>query len=226
MAVTAIVNGATDAPSPRPTKRRGIIGAVLLGAWSLLTLWAGFRLANAWPYVGLMPQWLLLLALPGVVFRAADLAWLRMKGRPVAGWRRVPMRLAAIVAGGWAAVVAWEALDVLSWARFEQAVAPLVTRVSAGPGAMCATGPAAGISPDLAAYLADADAPRAAAELHWNAQRFVLSLPGRSMDIDGSTLYFDSRAGRWKKVHNDTLQRSGEFQALTDGLATCRFPLR
>lgn len=46
------------------------------------------------------------------------------------------------------------------------------------------------------------------------------------MDIDGSSLFYDSRTRQWRKVHNDMLDQSGELKALLKDLEACRFPLR
>jgi len=50
----------------------------------------------------------------------------------------------------------------------------------------------------------------------------VLSFSGSSIDIDGSTIYYDSRAGAWRKFHNDLEEESGAFKKLTEGLADCK----
>lgn len=208
---------------PKPSR---IMSTVLLIAWIALAAWSGTALATSWPYVGSMPQWLLMLAFPGILFRASDLAWLHFRSRRISGWRRVLMRVAAIVAGVVAAGSAWEGLDAISWSRFQRALAPLTATAAKGPEAVCGGGTAPGFDRSVIEYLDAADAPRAPAELYWGDGRFVLALAGRSMDIDGSTLYFDSRVQQWRKVHNDTLQRTGELNAATAGLVSCRFSLR
>ena len=41
------------------------------------------------------------------------------------------------------------------------------------------------------------------------------------MDIDGSTIYYDSGAREWRKFHNDDAGASGVYAGLTQGLAEC-----
>jgi len=174
-------------------KRPFVFSEIWLGVWVALAVWVTYALATAWPYVHLMPQWLLLIAFPGMVFRVFDLVSMRALGHRVKGWRRVLARVAAIVVGAFAAAGAWEGLDAVSMARFERAMVPLVERVQSHSEALCRGDSTAAVDPDLAAYLEAANALRAPAELHYDKQRFVLAIPGRSMDIDGSTMFYDSR---------------------------------
>lgn len=59
------------------------------------------------------------------------------------------------------------------------------------------------------------------ADLDYDKQRFVLAVGGRCMDIDASTAFYDSGTRRWRKVHNDSLNHTGEFAARTPGLVEC-----
>ncbi|MDQ7090591.1 MAG: hypothetical protein Q9M50_08095 [Methylococcales bacterium] len=42
--------------------------------------------------------------------------------------------------------------------------------------------------------------------------RFVLQFLGGSVDVDGSTLFYDSRIAEWQIFHNDDLQRLDAFK--------------
>lgn len=207
-------------------KRPVVVSAIWLGVWVVAAAWAAHALGTAWPYVQLMPQWLMLLALPGVTFRVVDLVAMRALSRRIKGWRRFAVRLAAFVVGVFAAAASWKQLDAISMARFERAMAPLVARLHAEREALCRPDAPGPLDLDLAAYLEAANAPRSPAELHYDKQRFVLTLQGRSMDIDGSSMFYDSRVRRWRKVHNDTLSQTGDLAVLTAGLSVCRFALR
>jgi hypothetical protein len=207
-------------------KQPWIASAVWLVVWLLVAGWTAVILAGAWPYVQFMPQWLLLIAMPGLLFRAFDLLWICAGRRRVLGWRRWLARATALVAGVPAAAASWAALDAISMARFEQAMVPLVDRLHASAQADCPPESGWDLGAGFAAYLDAAWAPNAPVELHRDPQRFVLAVPGRSMDIDGSTMFYDSASRGWRKVHNDVLAQSGELKTLTNGLASCRFRLR
>jgi len=207
-------------------KRPSIVSAAWLLLWIAAAAWTCQLLATSWPYVQLMPQWLLLFAAVGILFRIFDLAWMRWRRERLSGWTRRGARVVTFVAGAFAAGGLWEALDGISMGRFERAFAPLVAQVQAKAAAPCPPAATYAIDPGLAAYLEDAAAPRAPAQLHFDKQRFVLALSGWSMDIDGSTLFYDSRARAWRKVHNDMLAQSGELVNLRKGLESCGIELR
>ena len=208
-------------------KRERVASTVWLSAWILAAGWSAYALAQAWPYVQHPLQIVLLVAVPGALFCTFDLGFMQLLRRRIAGWRRFLARAALLVAGLalWGAIC--DGLDSVSMARFERAFAPLIGELHTRMPKPCP--PAAGyrIAPELAAYLDETGAPRAPAELKRDAQRFVLSMHGGSIDIDGSTLFYDSAARKWHKVHNDMLEQNGELRALTEALAeTCKLALR
>lgn len=205
-------------------KRQRVRSLAFLCAWIALAAWSGYLLATAWPYEMLRPIYGLFVALPGVVFRILDLAHMRFRASRLAGWRRALARVIALPIG--LSVVPLDTLDRVSMARFEQAMAPLIAQVRAGARALCAPGAAFSVSPALRDYLEESDAPRRPADLHHADGRFVLELLGGSADFDGSTVYFDSRTGAWKKFHNDVREKRDAFTALVTGMETCKVGLR
>ena len=203
-----------------------IVSALWLLFWILVSAWACQTLAHAWPYVHLHPQVALLFALPGILFQSANLLHMQWRGQALMRWRRAGARVVAIVCGFILAGHLWEVLDGTSMGRFERALAPWVARMHAEKFALCPPETDYAVGPALLAYLEESNAVRAPAELHFGPARFVLVLGGRSMDIDGSSLFYDSATRRWKKVHNDQLQQTAELQNLTRDLTVCKIPLR
>lgn len=195
-----------------------------LCAWIALAAWSGYLLATAWPYELLRPVYGLFIALPGVVFRVIDLAFMRFRARRLTGWLRALARVIALPVGLLA--VPLDALDRISMARFERAMAPLIARVQAAAKAPCGPGVSFSGNPGLLAYLEESEAPRKPAVLHHAGGRFVLELMGGSADFDGSTVYFDSGTGAWKKFHNDAREKRDAFAALVNGMETCKVELR
>lgn len=207
-------------------KRQRVTGALWLLGWVVVSVWSAYALAQAWPYVGLPPQIALLLAVPGVLFRSFDLAFIQIKGRRISGAQRLLARASTLVAGVALAAAAWGSLDDVSMSRFERAFAPLTGEMHARMPKPCPPAASYAIPAELTAYLEESGAPRAPAELKHDARRFVLTLHGGSIDIDGSTLFYDSATRKWRKAHNDMLEKSGELRALVDGLESCRVALR
>ena len=194
--------------------------------WLAAAAWSGYGLATSWPYVQLMPQWLLLFAVVGILFRSLELRRMRRGSQPLQGRERLRFRVFTLIGGIFIAGALWSALDRVSMGRFERAMAPMVERVNAHAKAPCPPAAAYRAASALAAYMSDAGAPRAVMEVNYDPERFVLVLAGRSMDIDGSAIFYDSRSRAWKKVHNDQLAVSGELENLRKGLQGCRVELK
>lgn len=207
-------------------KRGCVASTVWLSGWIVAAVWSAYAIAQAWPYVQHPLQIVLLVAVPGVLFCSFDLGFMQLLRRRIVGWRQFLARAAMLVAG----LILWGAicdrLDSVSMARFERAFAPLIGELHTRMPKPCPSAAGYRTAPELAAYLDESGAPRAPAELKYDAQRFVLSVHGGSIDIDGSTLFYDSATRKWRKVHNDMLENSGELRALASGLESCRVALR
>ena len=57
--------------------------------------------------------------------------------------------------------------------------------------------------------------------LYYNEHEFLLLYPGGSVDIDGSTVYFHSKNGKWEIIHNDDPRKPGIY-LLGDKLEKCK----
>lgn len=181
-----------------------------LGAWLIATAALAWQLATAWPYEGHWAQLLMLFTLAGVAFRTVQWLHERGGGARLAGRKRLGVRVLAIVVALLAAGAAWQALARLSMARFERAMAPLVAQMHANASSPC---PAPGKYP-----LHPQGLP---GSLAWDTQRFIFWTRGGSMDIDGSTVWYDSTTRRWSKFHNDNRRARGEFERLQAPLREC-----
>ncbi len=218
----ASVQPPSDSPKSLAWPQRR--SAACLLAWASLALWAMHLLATRWPYE-LHPLLLvLIIALPGIVFRAGDLLFMRQRQRRLAGWWRTGARLAALPVGIALALPLFSVLDSMSMARFEREIAAWVSQVPARPPELCPADGGVPIDAALNAYLEQSDALRKAT-LHHGDRRFVIEFAGRSIDIDGSTLYYDSATRQWQRFHNDQREQSDKFAALIEPLAHCRFTL-
>lgn len=203
---------------------------IVSGIW--LVLWAGItaamthELATSWPYENLPSQLVLAISVPGILFRAGDILYMQRFDAQLARWRRAAARVAAFAVGLAAMAFVWQPLDQISMDRFEQAMAPIVLQIHARPSAPCPPDTGYVVDKALADYLAESNPVRRPAELHYDAGRFVFSFMGRSIDIDGSTIYYDSTTRKWQKFHNDLQVRSKEFNALVNNLSVCRVSLQ
>ncbi len=215
----------TSTTTAASLRRPCIVSLAVLVVWSTLALWMAWLLATAWPYELLPPLVGLTIALPGVLFRGGDLACMRFTRKRLVRWWRVLARLLALPAGIVLAFAAIGPLDRISMARFERAIAPLIEQIHGHAKAPCP--PAVVYTKDAAlqGYLDRSRSP-GKADLHHKPGRFVMSVMGGSIDIDGSTIYYDSRSRVWQKFHNDSVDKREAFAALVKDLDNCKITLR
>jgi cation transport ATPase len=199
---------------------RILLSAVLLAAYAMAMAWAFHMQSMEWPHEGSMAYVVFFLLCPGIVFQSFNLAYMLRAGRRLT--RRALTRLVTIPLGLVMAAFLSIWASTLAMSGFEQAYVPFVTQVGANLRDPC---PAAGSyfqAPAVTAYNLQTGRHRERpARLHHDAKRFVLAFQGGSADIDGSTIYYDSGAGAWRKFHNDSSDDREAYAALTAGLAEC-----
>lgn len=199
---------------PRTTR-----SAVLLALYVAITAWVFYEQSTSWPHEG---SWALLAYVflcPGILFQAFNLAYTRLASRALT--RRALTRVVTIPLGlVFAALLGGGASD-LAMHGFEQAYAPFVSQIGANRADPCGPGAKYFSIPAVAAFN-EQTGSRPTAYLHHDGKRFVLGFAGGSIDIDGSTIYYDSGAKRWWRYHNDNLEARAVHQKLTEGLATCK----
>jgi len=194
---------------PQATRSR-----VLIAAYGTIVGWAFYEQSTSWPHEG---SWLLIVyafLCPGIVFQAFSLAYARLRGRALTRLLTIPVGV--VLAAPLAA-----SASALAMRSFEQAYAPFVAQLAADLAGACATGAKHFAMASVAAYNRQAGRERPQAVLKHDGKRFVLSFSDGSIDIDGSTIYYDSGARAWGKFHNDSTDKSAAFGKLTEGLAEC-----
>ena len=200
--------------APRATR-----SFVLLAIYAALTGWLFYVDATSWPHEG---SWVFLgylLFVPGAVFQSTSLVYAKITGRALA--RRALVRVATIPAGVALAASLQMGASSLAMDGFERAYAPFVAQFETGLADACSSGAKYFAIPAVASFN-ERTGSRPTARLHHDGARFVLGFAGGSIDIDGSTLYYDSGAKRWRLYHNDDEEARAAHQQLVSGLAECR----
>lgn len=204
-------------------KRPRIVAAIFLSLSTALALWAMWSLAMDWPYSGHFGLFGLLLALPIVLFQGFRLGYMWRWQKPVRGWRGWVARLLAVVLGF--VLAPFNFLEGRSMARFEQKMAPLVAQVGSKLPMPCPPQATYVLGDELIDYLVQSRRGSGSATLkgvlHYDRERFVFSVFGTSLDIDGSTVYFDSASSVWKKFHNDNRELAQSFEQQTATMSQC-----
>ena len=209
-------------PGSAGLRRSILIAALFWLMWTAASVWLMFLLATAWPYVGHPAQIGLLFVLPGCLFRSAQLLWLWRARRSLPRWPAWAGRLLAVVVGVFIAPWGW--LETRSMAAFEAQMVPVLAELQRQARVPCPAPVSYRQSAELAAYLAAANAGNLLAQASWHVsgQRWVLIVGGRSIDIDGSTLFYDSETGVWKKFHNDRREEQEALAAAIKDWSVCK----
>ena len=195
------------------------VSVALLVAYVAAVAWVYYDQAASWPHEGSWANVVFFFLCPGIVFQAFNLAYLRLKQRRLT--HRALTRVVTIPLGLVFAAALASSTETLAMRDFEEAYAPFAAQVGANLADPCGAAANYFALPSVAAYNRQAERERVSAKLRYDSKRFVLSFAGGSMDIDGSTIYYDSGAKAWSKFHNDGAAKSGAFAKLTEGLAEC-----
>ena len=195
--------------------REGIDTLVLSATLMMLYLvvlglaWQGL---SEWPNAGSYWTLFVILAATGLVFQGMlSTSWLVNRRLPIR--RLVPRLIAFATALG---------LTMLMNAGTDEAA--LNTLRARHHLLLDALSDTAQVCQAYLQYLSGYDGPRfyAPQSLHTSPQGYFLRFQGGSIDIDGSTIVYDSRSDAWRIIHNDSIT---EQDGLTQGQAamtSCR----
>lgn len=186
----------------------GALGALYLaGAVTI-----AYRAQTFWPDAGGFHAIGLLILLCGVLFHALLGAWrLGLKRLPRRRWRWL-VRLLAIALAVPAMRFANPQIQARQVAHFTREAAPLVEAIDGHADRRCEVFPQA----------IEALPPRARhGTLYVEGPRYVIRFPADTMDVDGGTLFFDSRTREWSVFHHDDTARAVRFDRAIEGFTRC-----
>ncbi|UCH40156.1 MAG: hypothetical protein JSU67_00160 [Gammaproteobacteria bacterium] len=104
--------------------------------------------------------------------------------------------------------------------RFERAYQPLVDTLHENKIAICdKPGDAVDIPDSTQTYMRGPET----IWIHFLTSRFIISTRGGSIDIDGSTIYYDSEKQEWNLFHNDNQAKADGFNLLIENSKRCKF---
>jgi hypothetical protein len=198
---------------------KSAVPAILVSVYTGITALIFYQLAGAWPHAGNWRQLFLVLLCPAIASNVLKLIGPTVRSRA----RRILEGLLSIVIGVPVALSLTQFSSSLSLNTFRDNYAPFIGVLRANLPAPCAPAAAVLATPGIAEYNRATYSTRGPqVTLYYDAQRFVASLPGGSIDIDGSTIYYDSRGDEWMRFHNDDRKGRERFNALTENLEHCQ----
>ncbi len=173
----------------------------------------------AWPNVGNKISTFLYLLCPPIIFQSYFLVYSLIKRKlPV---RRILARLLSIILGVFLSAQIMERGSTMAMQRFEQACLPLVEMIQENLPQPC--NPEISYTDHLPSKgESNQWDPGKSYHLYHDEKFFILTFPGGSIDIDGSTIYYFSKQGGWTIFHNDHKEKSNQLQGLLKGMEECQ----
>ena len=179
----------------------------IAGAWYL------YSVDTSRPHVGSLSIVPLIIICPGIIFQLFFLAYSLSKRKFHA--KRIRARLLSIVLGF---ILAYQVVfhaQTVAMQRFEEHYQPLVEIIQANLPHPC--------NPNVA-YTDHKSLNKINKTGHlWHDnEHFILTFPGGSADVDGSTLYYFSKDHAWTIFHNDSPEASKHLEKLLMGMRDCQ----
>jgi hypothetical protein len=187
-----------------------------LYAWQVVSLNLDM---HRWPHVGHINILPILIFGCGLAYQAMFIAIVVLHRRmPRYRWL-VLVRLLAIVSAIaiWPRVMA--AVGRTAIVEFSKGHEPMITAVREGHLACDAD---TVYFPPSNAFDRKSRALERGARLYQREGRFVITYVGGSIDIDGSTIYYDSKRNGWDIHHNDDVEAQTALELITGLMRTCQ----
>ncbi len=196
-----------------------LISCLLLVIYLAGSAWIIFA-DLAWPHVGSKSGIFLFLLCPAILFQSFFLtSSLVRKKLPV---RRIWVRLLSIISGILFAALIGNYTSTLAMQRFKQTSQPLVDLIEKNLPHPCI--PQIPYTKYLPGTTGTSEwHPENMWKLWYDKESFILTFPGGSADIDGSTIYYLSKEKSWSIFHNDAREKAGQLQELLKGMQECQW---
>lgn len=203
-------------------KKYLLLNWILLTSYACINLFAFYSSVYSWPTQGSVIWFLLLIFCPPFLYHTVYISYvLILKKRP--DWKKI-YRFVTMVGGILLAGGLLQVTQKISLSRFKSAYTPFVARVQQNMPTPC-NGHYFEISAvdsynhSVTQKLLQQGNPAGA--LLYNSQRFVLHFRGGSVDMDNSTLFYDSETKNWRFFHNENTVEAENFAGRIRGLTKC-----
>ncbi|MEY4768995.1 MAG: hypothetical protein RL637_1634 [Pseudomonadota bacterium] len=193
---------------------------ILLIGYGAVNIFAFYDLAHSWPTQGSVIWYLLLIFCPAFLYHLTFISYVLISHQPPQ-WSRLFRLMTLIVgilfAGGLLQYTQKKALK-----RFKKAYAPLVEKIQHQMPTPCAINYSK--IPEIIHYnrsISSVDSQSSLPKLFYNSQKFVIYFRAGSVDMDNSTLFYDSIDKNWQFFHNSDTASYQQFIQKTIGLTSC-----
>lgn len=204
-------------------KKYLLLNWILLTGYGCINLFALYSSIYSWPTQGSIIWFLLIIFCPPFLYHLIFIRYvLILKKRP--HWKKI-YRFITMICGILLAGGLLQITQKISLARFKTAYSPMIVQVQQKMPFPCDAHyfeiPAVyGYNHSVTQKLLKDGKPIGG--LFYNAQRFVLYFRAGSVDMDNSTIFYDSEMKSWRFFHNDDGAEAANFASRSKGLTQCR----
>lgn len=200
-----------------------LLNWILLTGYGCINLFAFYSSIHSWPTQGSIIWFLLIIFCPPFLYHLVFLGYvliLKQRLHWKKSYRVITMVCGVFLAGGLLQIA-----QKISLSRFKTAYAPLIAKVQQNMPVPCRGDyfeipSVQDYNQSVTQKLLKQGRPEAA--LLYNSQRFVLTFRGGSVDMDSSTLFYDSETKNWRFFHNEDSRESQNLAERSKGLTNCK----
>ncbi|NOQ35975.1 MAG: hypothetical protein GQ569_08770 [Methylococcaceae bacterium] len=212
-------------------KKSLLISWILLVIYSVIIIKTVYNLSHAWPNKGSFEWFLLIFFCPPFLYHFTALSY-GLAIQQIFPWKKT-LRLVTLILGFLLAGNLLQYAQKSSLRKFNRAYQPMIELIEENLPNSCDEIETSTLCkkpyleiPKTAAYNNKAKQMisregKPIGELLYNEQRFMLHFMGGSVDIDGSTIFYDSEVKQWQIFHNDNLEMMDEFNFKRLKLTKC-----
>jgi hypothetical protein len=196
-----------------------LLNWILVISYGGIISFAFYSSAYSWPTQGSVIWFLLLIFCPPFLYHCVFISYVLVLDKKP-HWKKI-YRLITLVGGVLFAGGLLQITQKISLSRFKTAYSPLTEHIQKKMPLPCDTHYFE--IPSVHDYnhsVAKKDKPITG--LLYNAQRFVLHIRGGSVDMIGSTLFYDSELKDWSFFHNADSDATEKFAVRIKGLMACK----
>jgi hypothetical protein len=204
-------------------KKYLLLNWILLAGYGCINLFAIYSSIYSWPTQGSIICFLLIIFCPDFLYHLVFIGYVSiLKKRP--HWKKV-YRLLTMICGILLAGGVLQITQKISLARFKAAYNPLIVQVQQKMPLPCNAYYFE--IPEVYRYNHSVTQKllqygKPSGGLLYNSQRFVLHFRAGSVDMDSSTIFYDSELKNWRFFHNDDVVEAANFAARSQGLMLCQ----
>lgn len=203
-------------------KKYLLLNWILLTGYGCINLFAIYSSIYSWPTQGSNIWFLLIIFCPPFLYHLVFIAYVsvlkkRPRGKKI--YRFLTIICGVLLAGG-----LLQLTQKISLTRFKSAYSPMIAQVQQKMPLPCDVHYFE--IPEIDRYNHSVTQKilqqgKPAGGLFYNSQRFVLHFRAGSVDMDNSTIFYDSEMKNWRFFHNDDVAEAENFAARSKGLTRC-----